>query len=93
MGIVSEKGELLEKIKVSTHELREERNYPSAFKKVLKKFLDENTGLENYIGIGIPGTITKDGRSTIDLPNIPSLGHTDLVDILLQDLPDKKFIL
>ena len=92
-GIVSEKGELLEKVKFSTHELREDGDYPSAFTKVLKEFLEANTQIEKYIGIGVPGTITKDRMSTVDLPNIPSLSHVNLIEILQKEFPDKVFLL
>lgn len=93
LGIVTEDGRLIEKVKYSTSQLRENSEYPSAFTEVLKTFLNDHQDLEPYIGIGVPGTILKDRRSTIDLPNIPSLGHTNLVDILEQSLPDKKFLL
>lgn len=93
LGIVSEDGNLLEKVKYSTHQLRENKDYPTAFTVVLRDFLKDRQDIEPYIGIGVPGTITKDRRSTIDLPNIPSLGHTNLVDILEESFPDKKFLL
>ncbi len=92
-GIVSESGELLDKVKYSTHELREDGDYTTAFKKVLKEFLDLHTDLEKYVGIGVPGTITKDRKSTIDLPNIPSLSHTNFISILQQEFPEKVFLL
>jgi len=93
LGIVTEDGKLTEKIKYATAQLEENRNYLSAFIEVLQSFLLTHTGIENSIGIAVPGTLSNDRRSTIDLPNIPSLSHKNIIDILEQSFPGKNFLM
>ena len=92
IGLVdSEKG-LMEKIKYPTTLLRENGKFVENFCHAMR------SGFEKYpevteTGIGVPGTISRDGRSTLELPNLEDLDNTKLVDALEADFPGKSFYL
>ena len=90
IGLVDSEYGLLEKVKYPTINLRENDNFVKNFSNVLKKEFEEHPEVEE-IGIGVPGTITRDARSTLELPNLGDLGNTDLLDILESDHPGKHF--
>jgi len=92
-GIVNEAGDILEKVKYSTAELSENGEYPKEFVRVLRLFLEQNQDTEKFVGIGIPGILSKDRKSTLELPNIPSLSYFPLADLLATEFPDHTFLL
>jgi glucokinase len=92
IGLVdSEKG-LLQKVKYATRTLRERDNFVKGFSEILKNEFENHPEVEE-VGIGVPGTISMDGRSTLELPNLKALGNTNLLDILETNLPGKHFYL
>lgn len=92
IGLVeSEKG-LIDKSKYPTIQLRENGKFVENFSKVLKEKFADHPDVEE-VGIGVPGTITRDGRSTLELPNLEDLDNTNLIDALELDHPGKKFYL
>lgn len=92
IGLVdSEKG-MINKAKYSTIQLSEHGNFVENFSLILKEKLSEYPEVEE-IGIGVPGTISRDGRSTLELPNLENLNNTNLLDLLEADHPGKKFYL
>ena len=90
IGLVDSEHGLLEKIKYPTKTLREQDNFVKAFSDILKIEFEKHPEVEE-IGIGIPGTLSVDGRSTLELPNLKVLGNTHLLDILEADHAGKHF--
>jgi len=93
LGIVTEDGRITEKVKYATAQLEEKRDYLSAFIEVLQIYLHEHADIDPCIGIAVPGTLSNDRRSTIDIPNIPSLSHKNIIDILEGSFPGKNFLM
>jgi glucokinase len=92
IGLVDSEHGLLEKVKYPTKNLREQGDFVKGFSDVLKKEFEDHPEVEE-IGIGVPGTISRDGRSTLELPNLADLGKTNLLDKLEADHPGKHFYL
>ncbi|MEN7546635.1 ROK family protein [Rapidithrix thailandica] len=89
-GLVSSEGELLEKTKYATTELQKENSTMESLVKVIGWELEKHSNVKK-VGIGIPGTLSKDRNSTIDLPNIPDLAHTNVMGTLKAAYPDIIF--
>jgi glucokinase len=92
IGLVdSEKG-LMDKIKYPTISLRENGKFVENFSRTMRKEFERHPEVTD-IGIGVPGTISRDGRATLELPNLEDLDNTNLVDVLESDFPGKTFYL
>ena len=91
-GLVDEKGTLLDKVKYPTKDLMVTGDFMKAFCKIMKNHLNENPEVER-VGIGVPGTISKDGKGLKELANIPILNNTKVIDILEKAFPSKHFYL
>lgn len=92
IGLVdSEKG-MMDKIKHPTLNLRERGSFVDNFIRVLKIEFEKYPEVEE-VGIGLPGTISADGRSTLELPNLEDLSNTNLVGVLETNIPGKTFYL
>ena len=89
-GIVDEKGTLLEKIKYPTAEINKNGEFIINFIHKLDEILKQNTDIQD-VGIGVPGTISKDRTSTQELPNIPSLSNTNIISHLRKKFPSINF--
>jgi glucokinase len=81
IGLVDSEGNLLEKKKVKTAKLRESGRFVDGLLDVIGEWLADHPKVK-HIGIGVPGTISKNRRSTVELPNITELSHINLVDRL-----------
>ena len=92
IGIVDDKGELLEKYKHPTVDVSKDGKFVENFTSLLKDILEKNTDIKK-VGIGIPGIISKDRLSTLELPNIPSLSNQRIIPYLTQHLPEHEFFL
>jgi glucokinase len=90
IGLVNQSGELLNKVKHRTHEVRERGDFVKAFIPILKQQFDQYPEVKK-VGIGVPGTVTKDRTSTIELPNVPELDGVNLMAPLQQAFPDVVF--
>jgi glucokinase len=90
IGLVDSKYGLLEKVKYPTKELREKDDFVQGFSDVLKNEFENHPEVEE-IGIGVPGTISRDARSTLELPNLGDLGNTNLLERLESNHPGKHF--
>ena len=86
IGIVTKKGELLEKIKYPTAVLTEGKGFMHNFCKAIQSTLDLYPGI-NKVGLGVPGLISKDRRTLINLANIPSLDGVCIVEELENKFP------
>ena len=92
IGIVTRDGEITEKIKYPTAELSLGDGFIKNFSQKLEELLFANPDIKN-VGIGIPGLISKDRRSLLDLANIPSLSGVPILDKLEKLLPGYQFAL
>ena len=92
IGIVTRDGEITEKIKYPTAELSLGDGFIKNFSQKLEELLLANLDIKN-VGIGIPGLISKDRRSLLDLANIPSLSGVAILDKLEKLLPGYQFAL
>ncbi|MCU0451530.1 MAG: ROK family protein [Bernardetiaceae bacterium] len=90
IGLVDSEGNLLEKKKVKTAKLREGGHFTDKFLEVVAEWLAEQPKVKQ-VGIGVPGTISKNRRATVELPNIPELSHVNLVDRLEKRFPTVHF--
>jgi glucokinase len=92
IGLVDSERGLMEKIKHPTATLQENGNFVGNFIEALKAEFEKYPEVEE-IGIGVPGTISTDGRSTLELPNLEDLSNTQLVESLESSIPGKTFYL
>lgn len=90
IGLVDSENGLLEKVKYPTKELRVKDDFVQGFSDILKKEFENHPEVEE-IGIGVPGTISRDARSTLELPNLGDLGNVNLLDRLESNHPGKHF--
>lgn len=92
IGLVdSEKG-LIEKIKHPTADLIDKGTFVDNFAETIKIELEKYPEVKE-VGIGVPGTISHDGRSTLELPNLEALSNTNLLDSLEAKLQGISFYL
>ncbi len=88
-GIVTSKGELLEKIKFPSREMAE-KGFLNEFSKELGNLLEANPDIKK-VGIGVPGMLSKDRRTLVELANIPELNGLKLIDKLEEKFPGIAF--
>jgi glucokinase len=92
MGIVDEKGALLDFQSLKTAELREDGDFVSNFlDKVAYQLINHKE--INKIGIGLPGMLTKDRKVPLEIPAIPELNNIPLYDKLKAKMPNVEFFL
>ncbi|MEM1137368.1 MAG: ROK family protein [Bacteroidota bacterium] len=89
-GLVSSEGELLYKEKFRTKGVAENNDFAGNFSTLLEKQLDNNPNVKK-VGIGVPGTVSKDRLTTLELPNIPSLNNVPFITILRKRFPNIIF--
>jgi len=92
IGLVDSEMGLLEKVKYPTKDLHGDEDFVKSFSNILQREFENHPEVEE-IGIGVPGTISRDGRSTLELPNLGELGNADLLNRLESDHPGKHFYL
>jgi len=92
IGLVDSEEGIINKVKHPTIDLRENGGFVDNFINVLKSEFEKFPEVEE-IGIGVPGTISLDGRSTLELPNLEDLDNTALVDALESFFQGKSFYL
>lgn len=92
IGVVETNGTLLDKVKYPTKEVAEDGRFVENFIEILKKHFEIHPDISR-VGIGVPGTISKDRRMTLELSNIPSLNYTPFIERLEEAFPKKHFAL
>ena len=90
IGLVDSESGLIEKVKYPTRVLKEKNDFVQGFSDILKKEFENHPEVEE-IGIGVPGTISRDARSTLELPNLGELGNANLLERLESNHPGKHF--
>ncbi len=88
-GLVNSDGELLYKEKFKTKKVSE-GNFVENFSDILKDQLKRNPSVSK-VGIGVPGTVSKDRLTTLELPNIPALEKVPFIRLLKERFSDVVF--
>ncbi|MGB3617906.1 MAG: ROK family protein [Catalinimonas sp.] len=91
-GLVTASGQLLDKIKYPTHEMRENGGFVEHFLDALDDHLKQYREVKR-VGIGLPGTLSRSRKRTLELPNLPELNGFKLRDALQDRFPKHKFFL
>lgn len=93
IGLVDKEGEILEFQKESTAPYREDRiGFGPKFIHSLEKYLEKYSTVTE-VGIGLPGLISKDRTTTLEIPAIPGLNGFNLKEGLKKAYPNHSFYL
>lgn len=93
IGLVDRTGKILDFVKEDTIPYREDpEGFGPCFIKGLGKYLEKYPEV-TQVGIGLPGMISKDRTTTLEIPAIPDLDGFNLKAGLEEKYPDYKFTL
>lgn len=93
IGLVSREGEIVSFDKEDTKGYKEDpKGFNQCFIEVMGKYLEKYPGVTK-VGIGLPGLISKDRSTTLEIPAIPELNGFNLKKNLLEKYPDVSFYL
>jgi len=92
IGIVDRKGGMESKIKYPTADLKNGDDFVKGYIEILEKEFEKHPEI-NEVGIGIPGTLSVDRSTCLEIAAIPALDGVDLKPRLKAKFPDKKFYL
>ncbi len=87
IGLVTSDGEMLEKIKYPT---KGESDFVPYFIRILRSEFEKYPEVKK-VGIGIPGVISKDRTTLLEIPNIPNLNGVNLKSEISDAFPDVTF--
>ncbi len=87
IGVVGSDGQMLEKVKYPT---KGEDDFVPYFNRILKKELAKYPEVKK-VGIGVPGVISKDRSTLLEIPNIPNLNGVNLKSEIDKANPGKIF--
>ncbi|CAN5256356.1 ROK family glucokinase [soil metagenome] len=90
MAIVNSEGSISDLNKVATETLRSQGSFVQNLLPVISSKLDKYPDI-NKIGIGFPGTLSKDRHTTLELPAIPQLNGVNVMQALKAKFPGKTF--
>ncbi|WP_158858002.1 ROK family protein [Lunatibacter salilacus] len=91
IGLVKSDGEIVEFHKEDTSLMKlEPEGFNEAFVKVVGKYLQKYTQV-SHVGIGIPGLISKDRNTTLEIPAISELNGFELGHRLKEQYPSIVF--
>ncbi|MEL6536179.1 MAG: ROK family protein [Bacteroidota bacterium] len=92
VGLVSKAGDVLSHLKIDTESLRQGGAFVDNFIDHLDHILTDHADVER-IGIGVPGTLSKDRGTLLELPAIPEFNGVSLGDLLAVRFPNHQFFL
>jgi glucokinase len=93
IGLVDKNGNILDFQKEDTTPFRDHaEGFGQAFISGLDKYFKKYPQVEK-VGIGLPGLISKDRTTPLEIPAIPSLNNFNLKNGLEKAYPDKEFFL
>ncbi len=92
IGIVDRQGGMESKIKYPTADLRESESFVSGYVAILEQEFAKHPQVKE-IGIGIPGTLSLDRSTCLEIPAIPVLNGINLRSKLKERFPEKEFLL
>lgn len=87
IGKVNSQGRMLKKTKYAT---KAEKEFVPYFLGIMNEEFQKSPDI-NKIGIGLPGVISKDGGTLLEIPNIPNLNGVNLLGMLTSRFPEKIF--
>lgn len=91
IGLVSREGEIMSFDKEDTKGYREDkRGFNECFLEVVGKYLGKYPEVKQ-VGIGLPGLISKDRTTALEIPAIPELNGFNLNHRLREKYPDITF--
>src|SRR2546428_2008502 len=91
-GIVDKNGEIQDFKTHATADLRKDGKFIENLSDVIAFRLINHKEVKK-VGIGFPGTITKDRKAPIEITAIPELNGIPVYDLLKKRFPDKEFFL
>ncbi|SMO37939.1 ROK family protein [Solitalea koreensis] len=91
-GIVDKNGEINDFKSHATADLRKDGRFIENLCDVITFRLINHKEIKK-IGIGLPGTITKDRKAPIEVTAIPEINGMPMYDMLKKRFPDKEFFL
>lgn len=93
IGLVGREGKILDFVKEDTTSYRDHpEGFGPAFIAGLEKYLTKYPNVKN-VGIGLPGMISKDRTTALEIPAIPTLNGFDLKGRLEAKYPKHSFSL
>ncbi|NVK48953.1 MAG: ROK family protein [Cyclobacteriaceae bacterium] len=93
IGLVNKNGEIIDFEKEDTTPFRDHpKGFGQAFTEGLSKYFRKYPQVEK-VGIGLPGLISKDRTTPLEIPAIPSLNNFNLKESLEASYPEKEFFL
>ncbi len=87
IGKVNSRGKMLKKTKYGT---KAESEFVPYFLRILNEQFQKFPEVSK-VGVGLPGVISKDGATLLEIPNIPNLNGVNLLGELKQRFPGKVF--
>lgn len=93
IGLVDKNGQIVDFQKEDTTPFRDHKDgFGPAFIAGLAKYFEKYPEVEK-VGIGLPGLISKDRTTPLEIPAIPGLNNFNLKEGLKNAYPDKEFFL
>ncbi|MGF1638696.1 MAG: ROK family protein [Cyclobacteriaceae bacterium] len=89
-AVVDHNGNLSDKNKKPTQEFVDTGNFTNALADFLADFFERYPEIEK-VGIGVPGTLSKDRKSLIEIANIPDINKEPLGQLLADRFKSHKF--
>jgi len=90
IAVVDKKGKISSKIKYSSNDRFENEGFDHYLVQILKKEFGKHPKVSR-VGIGIPGTLSVDRTTLLELHNLPELNGNNLTQTLSLHFPDKVF--
>lgn len=90
MGFVDSEGNISDFQSYSTASWREGDGFVNRLSETIAFKLVQHRGV-THVGIGLPGTLTKDRTTCVDIPSIPELDGVGLKGILTAQFPNLAF--
>ena len=90
-GVVNTKGELLKKKKVATKAFASHKPFEQLVENI-SLFFKKHTQI-NHVGIGVPGMLSADRKTILQLTNVPIFQNLNLCSKLKKAFPNKHFVM
>lgn len=90
IGVVNTDGEMEQKVKYGSKDRPEDMTFADHFVNCLRNEVNNYPEIKK-VGIGVPGTMSKDRSTLLELPNLPTLCGVNLLEILQSNFPEHIF--
>src|SRR5210317_764564 len=90
VGIVDREGGMESKIKYDTESLRRSKDFVEGYLDILAMEFEKHPNIKE-VGMGIPGMISADRSTCLEIAAIPMLNGVELKKRLHDRFPDKEF--